>query len=43
MGLDVRYQILKVDGKIMRDFDTLFANQVYNGKEVILTVKKNTS
>ena len=34
---------LKVDGKIMRDFDTLFANQVYNGKEVILTVKKNTS
>ena len=34
---------LKVDGKIMKDFDTLYANQVYNEKEVIITVKKNTS
>ena len=41
MGLDVRYQILKVDGKIMNDNENLITYGVSKGKEVELYIKMN--
>ena len=41
LGLDVRYQILKVDGKIMNDNENLITYGVSKGKEVELYIKMN--
>ncbi len=39
LGIDVKYQELKVDGKIMKDTDSLETYDVANGKEIELTIK----
>ncbi len=39
LGIDVKYQELIVDGKIMKDTDSLNTYGVVNGKEVELTIK----
>ena len=41
LGIDVKYQELKVDGKIMKDTDSLNTYGVESGKEVELTIKMN--
>ena len=41
LGLDIKYQILKVDGKIMNDNVNLRNYGVSNGKEVELYIKMN--
>ena len=39
LDIDVKYQELKVDGKIMKDTESLRTYDVANGKEVELTIK----
>ena len=41
LGIDVKYQELKVDGKIMKDTASLNTYGVVSGKEVELTIKMN--
>ena len=39
LGIDIKYQELKVDGKIMDDNNSLNSYGVSNGKEVELSIK----
>ena len=39
LGIDIKYQELKVDGKIINDNESLESNGVDNGKEVELNIK----
>ena len=41
LGIETKYQILTVDGKIMKDNESLETNGVSGGKEVNLSVNKN--
>ena len=38
LGLEEKYQLLKVDGKIMKDNERLESNGVCNGKEINLSI-----
>ena len=38
LGIDKKYQLLKVDGKIMKDNESLNSNKVFSGKEVYLSI-----
>ena len=39
LGIDEKYQILKVDGKILEDSQSLKDNNIFDGKEVNLSIK----
>ena len=39
LGIDEKYQILKVDGKILEDSQSLKDNNIFGGKEVHLSIK----
>ena len=41
LGIETKYQILTVDGKIMKDNERLHTNGVYDGKEVNLSISVN--
>ena len=43
LGIDVNKQILRVDGKIIKDEESLNSNGIFGGKEVQLTVEVNVS
>ena len=43
IGLEEKYQELKVDGKIMQDNESLESNGVCDGKEINLSVKMTVS
>ena len=38
LGLEEKYQILKVDGKIMKDNESLLSNGICDGKEINLSI-----
>ena len=38
LGVDKKFQLLKVDGKIMNDNEDLRSNKISNGKEVHLSI-----
>ena len=43
LGLEEKYQLLKVDGKIMKDNELLESNGVCNGKEINLSISISVS
>ena len=43
LGIDINKQILRVDGKIIKDEESLNSNGIFGGKEVQLTVEVNVS
>ena len=43
LGLEEKYQLLKVDGKIMKDNERLESNGVYDGKEINLSISISVS
>ena len=43
LGIDINKQILRVDGKIIKDGESLNSNGIFGGKEVQLTVEVNVS
>ena len=43
LGIETKYQILTVDGKIMKDNERLETNGVSDGKEVHLSIKINVT
>ena len=38
LGIDKKYQLLTINGKIMEDSESLFSNNITNGKEIKLNV-----
>ena len=43
LGLEEKYQLLKVDGKIMKDNESLESNGVCDGKEINLSISISVS
>ena len=43
LGIEIKYQELTVDGKIMEDNERLEKNGVFGGKEVQLKIKMNVN
>ena len=38
LGIDKKYQLLTINGKIMEDSESLFSNNITNGKEIKINV-----